>query len=563
MKYKWPAILILISFIAQQCAKQTVPTGGPKDETPPTLIRSIPTNEQTNFTKGELELTFDELIQLNNASEQIIITPSVGKKFEALAKKNKVTLKLNATLLPNTTYNINFRESIQDITEKNPAKAKIAFSTGSYIDSLSITGSVYDILTDKEASNYTIALTEATDTFNIYKHPGSWITLTNKKGRFILENLKQGTYILYTFDDRNRNIIADSKSEKHGFKSGVINLDKNLDSVRLYSYKIDTSPIKLISSRPTFNYFNIRLSKSITNYSLTDPADSLHLYSMIDTDLSTIKVYNSFGSFDSLQIRLQATDSIQSKIDTLLYMKFNKKESTKDKLVAKIESSNLYEDNSMLSIIVSFSKPMTYLNSDSVYIQEDSLTRITFTKNDLSWNESQTKLTISKRHEIKPAEPPKNTGPQSKTKAVVTSEDSSKPPKVYNQLVLAKGSFISVENDTITRITSQLKIVRKQDTGIIITKVDCTENFILHLVDRNMQVIDAVINEKEYRFTNLPAGVYLLRLLIDKNKNEKWDAGNFSSKTDAEPTVFYKNPKGLKEINLKANWEVGPLLISY
>src|SRR5688572_9855206 len=145
MKHKWLFILLATCTLAQQCAKQTAPTGGPKDITPPRLERSTPNNKGVNFKGKEIQLTFDELVQLNNPREQIIITPSIGKKFEAIVRKNKVTLELNSELQENTTYNINFRESIQDLTEKNPAKAKIAFSTGSYIDSLNVTGFVTDI----------------------------------------------------------------------------------------------------------------------------------------------------------------------------------------------------------------------------------------------------------------------------------------------------------------------------------------------------------------------------------------------------------------------------------
>jgi methionine-rich copper-binding protein CopC len=117
MKIRW-LYFVLISSLLCQCAKQTSPTGGPTDETPPALERSNPKHEQTNVKSSKIELTFNEAIQLNNAREQIIITPSVGKKFETTFNKRSVTLDLKADLQENTTYNINFREAIQDITEK-------------------------------------------------------------------------------------------------------------------------------------------------------------------------------------------------------------------------------------------------------------------------------------------------------------------------------------------------------------------------------------------------------------------------------------------------------------
>lgn len=580
MKHKWAVLLLLTSLLAQHCAKQTAPTGGPKDETPPKLLKSTPAHEATSVTKDQVELSFDELVQLNNARDQIIITPSVGKKFEALAKKNKVTLKLNTPLQANTTYNINFRESIQDITERNPASVKLAFSTGTYIDSLAITGRIVDILSDKDAPNYIVGLAPLSDTLNIFKHSATWITLSNDQGRFALENLKEGTYFLYAFDDKNKNLIVDSKSEKYAFKSEPVILQTNLDSVKLNSFKMDASAMKLISSRPTFSYYNIRLSKSITDYSVREPNDSIAIYSMADADRTSIKVYNSIGTFDSLHVRLQAMDSLESKIDTLVYLKFSKKESTKDKLSAKIESCNLYEDNSTLKAIVSFSKPMTFFNPDSLFIQVDSATRTTFMKEDFVWNSSQTQLTISKRLETAPTETAtkgvsSQTKPDPRAKGksldktgltesnLTSTKEEQKPLKMINQLVFAKSSIISVENDSIPRLTSTIKTVKTEDTGILLTKVESQESFVLQLINKNFQVVEEIINKKEHRFTNLTAGTYLLRLLIDINKNGKWDAGDYAIKQEPEPIVFYKNPKNVKDINLKANWEVGPLLITY
>jgi len=547
--------------LAQHCAKQTAPTGGPKDEIPPSLTRLNPAHGEVNFNGKEIQLTFDELVELNNPSEQIIITPAIGKKFEATAKKNKVVLELNSTLQENTTYSINFRESVQDLTEKNPALVKLAFSTGAYIDSLSVTGTVTDILADKDVSNYTVALTPASDTFNIFKHAASWITLTDKQGKFTLENLKPGNYFIYAFDDKNKNLIVDSKSEKYGFKSSTINLEGAIDSVKISAFKLDASKLKLIASRPTFAYFNIRFSKSLVDYKLSPSDTTEKIYSTLESDLATIKVYNTIPDLDSLQLHLEARDSINSKVDTLIYIKFPKKESTKDKFSGKIESSTIYENKSRLSAIISFNKPVVYFIQDSVFIQLDSITRTTFSKDDYKWNEDFTVLSVSKKVETKAktSDLPK----KEITEKVKPERSEKKNQKKYNELILAKGSIISVENDTAFLLISPIKNIKPEDTALIHAKVETKENFILQVLNKNNQIAGEVKNIKEYHFENLPAGMYLLRLLIDLNKNGKWDAGDYLNKKEPEPVVFYINSKKLKDIAVKANWQVGPLLISY
>ena len=89
------------------------------------------------------------------------------------------------------------------------------------------------------------------------------------------------------------------------------------------------------------------------------------------------------------------------------------------------------------------------------------------------------------------------------------------------------------------------------------------ENFILQLIDQRNSVVAEVKNTNKFNFENLPAGNYMLRLLIDLNKNGKWDAGNYSTKTQPEPVVYYRTAKGGRETILKANWFVGELLITY
>ena len=40
------------------------PEGGPKDETPPSVVKSMPSNKALNIKKGKVEITFDENIRI-------------------------------------------------------------------------------------------------------------------------------------------------------------------------------------------------------------------------------------------------------------------------------------------------------------------------------------------------------------------------------------------------------------------------------------------------------------------------------------------------------------------
>lgn len=551
---------VLLGFLAVQCAKQTAPTGGPKDETPPKLRESFPKHKQVNFQGDRIELSFDEPIQLSNPKEQIIITPSVGKDFDVTANKNRVTIQLKNRLQENTTYTINFREAILDLTEKNPANEKIAFSTGSYLDSLRITGKIIDAQTETPPKSYTVALAEYTDTFNIFKHPGSWVTQTDKKGKFSLENLKPGKYVVYAFADKSKNLLVDSKSETYGFIAQPIDLNKNLDSLVVRTFKADMNPLKLITARPTFAYFNLRFSKSLADYKVT-PADTAHrVAATLEADLTTLKIYNTISPLDSAQIRVQATDSINFSLDTLVYIKFPKKDATKDKFSAGIESANVTESNSTLISNLNFAKPIASFTADSIYIAIDSLTRQPLSPSDFTWNATRTKLTINRKVDLatvfpkdttsaKPAadgKPPKNTTP---------------PPAP--QLIAAKATFISVEGDSSVSLSTNIKLVTLESTAIIEAEVKTTNNFILQLVTKTGKLFTEQPNQKKFSFQNLPPDAYQLRIIVDLNNNGKWDPGNYQTKTEPEPIIYYRNPKGVKDISLKPNWTLGPLLITY
>lgn len=51
---------IFYLLFALACARQTAPTGGPKDSIPPSLAASLPKQGQVNFKGSTVELSFSE-----------------------------------------------------------------------------------------------------------------------------------------------------------------------------------------------------------------------------------------------------------------------------------------------------------------------------------------------------------------------------------------------------------------------------------------------------------------------------------------------------------------------
>lgn len=537
------------------CARQTTPTGGPKDSIPPRLVHSLPQHEQTNFAGKTVTMTFSETIILNNPREELIVTPALTKEVDIKAKKNQVELTFQEDLQPNTTYSLNFRETVQDITEKNPAMMlKIAFSTGDYIDSLSIEGNVYDNLTAKETKDATVCLYEQ-DTFDIFKHRPTYFTKTDDKGNFKIENLKSGTYYIYAIIDKNKNLVVDSKTEAYGFQTEPLILTEAKKGVSLPLVRLDSRPLKLTNTRPYGTYFNIRTTKNLTSYKLTSTQQT-PIISSFGEDQSTIKVYNTLQDIDSIAVHFHGEDSINNQLDTTLYVKFVNREVKPEAFETKLANSKVIGTKGLIKGEIQFTKPISALTLDSIYYTIDSTHVLQFAMEDFRLDSLRNLLRFEKTFDknLLPKDAPENTRKP-------TTVTPKKPTDTY-QLYFGQSAFISIEQDSSTRISEKLTPSTLSETGIISIDVSTqATHFIVQLLSKDFQVLEAQRDKRKINFEDLKPGDYQIRLVIDRNNNGKWDPGNYYSKEQPEKVIFYRNEKGIPTINLKANWELGPLLI--
>jgi uncharacterized protein (DUF2141 family) len=557
-------LIYSIFFLA--CARQTAPTGGPKDTIPPTLIASIPKQGQVNFKGKTIELTFSETVILNNPKEQLIITPTLGKDFSFKTKKNQVIFTFEDELQDSTTYAINFRDAVQDITEKNPAqRLKLAFSTGSYVDSLSIDGTAYDLLKNADSKDATVALYQL-DTFDIFKHKPIYVTKSDSKGKFKIENLKPGIYFLYGMEDKNKNLIADSKSEAYGFLRDTIQLTENIKDVRLPFVHLDARPLKLTSARPYGTYFNIKTGKNLTSYKITTAEDE-HIISSFAEDQANIRIYNTFEGKDSVSAHFAARDSINNFIDTTLYVKFSNRDVKPEPFELSLDRFNVIGTKAIIQGQIKFTKPVLQVNYDSIFYRIDSAQNISFAQQDLKWDSIRNVLLFEKTFDknLLPKEPlPDSNGGLPKRIPRTSQGKNPIKPSIENQLYLGKGAFISIELDSSKKIVERLPPSKLEDTGMILIEIQTkAKHFFVELLTRDFQPIDLKHDAKKFNFEDLKPGDYQIRLVIDENNDGKWSPGNFYLREEPEPVIFYKNEKGVPLVNLKANWELGPLLITH
>ena len=228
------ASLLLVVVSIHSCAVQAAPLGGPKDETPPypDSLKSTP-NEQIRFFKQNIELHFNEWVTLKNQN-QIIVSPPLETNLEAKVKGKKVIVEFDEeeVLKENTTYTINFGESIVDYTEGNPlTNYTFVFSTGEFIDSLSVSGTVVNSFTGEAQENVMVSLYDQLQDSVIYEERPLYFAKTDKSGRFRINNIRQDSFRLFVLDDKNLNYLKDQESEGMGFYPDTIILSDTIKSV--------------------------------------------------------------------------------------------------------------------------------------------------------------------------------------------------------------------------------------------------------------------------------------------------------------------------------------------
>lgn len=539
MKIRSFPVLIFYLLLAA-CANLKTPNGGPKDERPPALLRSTPTNKQLNFKGKTVELTFDELIKIHNPKEEIIISPSPGKEIEITAKQTRLFITSKEGWKDSTTYTILFREGVQDITESNsPTNLKLAFSTGATIDSLRISGTVQELLKGIPVEKITVAIFSQ-DTFDIFRDTPHYFTKTDKKGLFSLENLKDGQYYIYAFDDKNKNLKVESRSERYGFIAKKLMLENHIDSLNIGLIILDSRSLKVTAIRNIGNVTRVRFNKYITDYTLEANQDVTNAFGGNQTE---INLWNPDTLGDSIKIHLFASDSIDTRVDTIFYIKKTNAKPIKENFKWSLGTPAVDPETGKFITVMDFNKPVSTINFDSLFINLDSLHRVAISKENISINSKQKKITISKEIDKK-----------------IFKEE--KDPELTLQA--GNGFVYSIEGDSTKKLIVPISIQWPEDAGILFVQTITKEpNYLIQLLDGQGKLQRSIQNMVKYSFTNLLPADYQIRIIIDGNKNNKWDAGDFSKRLEPEKVIFYKTSEGKQSFPMRANWEYGPLLIKF
>ena len=234
------SLLYVVAISNAGCAQIGMPTGGPKDSIAPKLVSSSPKLYSTNVTSNKITLTFNEYIDLKEPQTNVLVSPFPKKSPSVEFKLKTVTVKLKDTLLPNTTYSINFGPAIVDNNEGNPFKEfTFVFSTGSQIDSLMLTGKVIIAETGKFDSTLVAMLYRNADDSAVQKRKPDYVAKLNGDGSFRFINLSAGNFNIYALKDGDGGKTYNSKKEIFAFANGPVTVSEKTEPVTLYASALE------------------------------------------------------------------------------------------------------------------------------------------------------------------------------------------------------------------------------------------------------------------------------------------------------------------------------------
>lgn len=505
------------------CAKRGNITGGLKDTLAPILKTSFPKNFSTNFKGTEIKLTFDEYIKLKDLRKQLIISPPM--KNEPLILPTNVSkylsIKINDTLQPNTTYSFNFGQSITDNNEGNAYNQfKYIFSTGAYIDSLSIGGTVKDAFNKEVESFVSVMLYDVNDEFKdsvVYNKYPRYVTNTlDSMKTFKLENLKAGKYLLVAMKDYNSNNKFNSKKDKIGFKKQFINVpNDSVFELKIFKEVLPFKaykPIQINGNRLLLPYEGNAKNSKIT---LKNKGEILK------------SIITKFPKKDSLQVWFQPlkADSLQLAVTKDKYksdFSFKIKSQKKDSLsIIPLQKGIL---NFRDKFTLESATPLTHFDNSKIKLVDKDSVSVDFTT---EYDEFNQKL----RFDFKKLPSEKYT---------------------FKILPSAMTDFLERSNDSLTYKIDTRSV---SDYGNLRVSLQNVKHFpvLVELTDSKGEVVASEYSESSsmIEFNLIEPAVFSLRAIYDDNKNKEWDTGNFLEKRQAEEVIYYS-----KDIDVRANWDV-------
>lgn len=557
------------------------PQGGPQDMKAPQALGENPKNKSLNFKAKKIVIEFDEFLNLENPQEKVIISPPQIKPAEITAIGKRITIELQDSLKANSTYTVDFTNSISDVNERNTLKDyTYSFSTGNSIDTLQISGTVLEAGTLNPLKNQLVSIyadlnpKAFTDTIPLR------ISKTDEQGRFCIKNVKAGTYRIYALNDLNRDYFYNDPNEMLAFAEATlspsvetvvefdtIHIDKDKNNkplaehrdsivehskqvfipnnIVLKSFKEDIYKQYFIKAerktaqKVSFYFFGENKERAkISPLNVKPSAKDLIIHSTKGDTIDywfadsasfvndTLRFSVEYKKPDSTGVMITKIDTITSFFKMPKPSKRAKKGKENKKLFLNIQTNMGGSLDVYNPIIIKFEEPVLSIDKSKFHL---------YSKVDSIWKEENIQLvqtdSVGMRYKI----------------------DKTWNPDLMYKLEADSACCFGYYNTHNNNLKQEFKVKGPEEYSTLVIKhIKFAEHGIVQLLDAKDAVIKQVPAKSEGTvFEHLKPGAYYLRMFIDANANGVWDTGNFSEQKQAE-TLYYLNTV----LELKANWEI-------
>ncbi len=353
MRNRWTYWLwsIVTACLLVACATIGSPEGGPRDYTPPRVVKSSPEPGSLNFKGQKVEITFDEIINLKDQQKKVIISPAPKSQPLIRAVGKKVTIEFRDPLEDNTTYVIDFSNAIEDNNESNQLDGyAFAFSTGDQIDTLAVSGIVLRANDLEPMQHIIVGLHSNLDDTAFTHLPLERVSRTNDRGKFTIQGLKPGSYHVFAINDvdgdyrmaRTEDIafideLVVPSTDQYTSQDTVFTFDRKVDTVMTATHTLFLPNDLLLCM------FNEGYRSHYLRQTSRPEANKLHmLFGAPNETLPDLKVlrpaqhasdwYRVERTLDNDSLFYWITDSAMIKTDTIIVAMTYLRTDTTDKL---------------------------------------------------------------------------------------------------------------------------------------------------------------------------------------------------------------------------------------
>ena len=537
ISFRYIYIYVLLMY---GCANVVTPTGGEKDVLPPVALSFSPDTNSLFFNTNEIKITFDEFIQLSDAFNQVLISPPLNNTPDYKVKGKTLTIKLNDTLKENTTYTINFGQSIKDITESNILNNfTYVFSTGEQLDSLQVKGRSVDMLSGKPSEKaYAVLYYEPTDTSFTTSRP-YYFARIDKEGNFTIKNIRSGKYRLYVLEDMNFNYYYDLPNERIAFQDSILEVNGEIPLQKMSVFSEDKLPQSLTDIKsPRYGMTRLVFAKNASNVSIKyTGTDTAETYIARNVTGDTLTFWHSNYVLDSHKLAIQFDTTL---LDRTIAIKTFPKDSDFTK------QHNTFTTNAIpinkgagaradwdpeRDIILKCYNPVTQLStSPKVYSDSILLGDATWFTDTLD----ATKVYI--RYPFKP-----------ETNYDIRIEAGSMHD-IFGLTNLSDTIFIKTRKLDAYG-TLNIALTNSSNSQLIVELI----KFDLSPVQTWVLPVEQFQNETHtfnIKKSYLLPGVYRIRVTKDTNGDRKWTTGELVQYRQPETIIYYPTDQ-----NVRANWD--------